>query len=46
MPAEELVKFLNTLRNFVPGYWRSRIDDVIGKMGGKIKPGTVDTRGW
>lgn len=37
MNADELVKFLNTLRNFVPGYWRMRIDEVITKMGGTVK---------
>jgi hypothetical protein len=36
MDAKELIKFLNTLRNFVPGYWRTRIEDVIRKMGGKV----------
>lgn len=46
MDPNELVKFLNTLRNFVPGYWRSRIDEVIQKMNGQVKQGTVDTRGW
>jgi hypothetical protein len=46
MSPEELVKFLNVLRNFVPGYWRSRIDEVIGKIGGRVKPGVVDNRGW
>jgi hypothetical protein len=46
MSAEELVRFLNTLRNFVPGYWRARVDEVIVKIGGQVKPGVVDNRGW
>ena len=37
MDARELIKFLNVLRNFVPGYWKSKIDEVIIKMGGQIK---------
>ena len=37
MDPNELVKFLNTLRNFVPGYWRTRIDEVIAKIGGTVK---------
>lgn len=36
MNPNELVKFLNTLRLFVSGYWRNRIDEVIRKMGGKV----------
>jgi len=38
MQAEELVYFLNTLKNFVPGYWRGRIEEVIMKLGGEVKP--------
>lgn len=37
MNANELVKFLNTLRNFVSGYWRGRIDEVIKQMGGTVR---------
>jgi hypothetical protein len=37
MNAEELVKFLNSLRLFVNDYWTGRIDKVIRKMGGKVK---------
>lgn len=37
MNPNELVKFLNLLRNYVPGYWRGRIDEVITKIGGTIK---------
>ena len=42
MNADELVKFLNTLKNFVPSYWKSRIEDVIRKMNGKVKKGVSD----
>ena len=42
MSAEELVKFLNVLRNFVQPYWRGRIDECIQKMGGKVKKGVAD----
>jgi len=37
MEPRELVKFLNVLRNFVNSYWRSKIDEVIIKIGGQIK---------
>jgi hypothetical protein len=37
MEGKDLVKFLNTLRCFVPSYWRTRIDEVIQKLGGKIR---------
>jgi hypothetical protein len=45
MSAEELIKFLNCLRNFVPPYWKDRIDHVIKSMGGKVKRGIVDYKG-
>jgi hypothetical protein len=35
--AHDLVKFLNTLKGFVPGYWRGRIEEVIKQMGGTVK---------
>ena len=38
MDVDELIKFLNVLRCFVPPYWRNRIDEVIVKMGGKVRP--------
>lgn len=37
MKPEELVRFLNTLRHFVNGFWRGKIDEVIQKMGGQVK---------
>ena len=37
MDPNELVKFLNLLRGYVPGYWRTRIDEVITKIGGTVK---------
>lgn len=37
MNPPELIKFLNTLKNFTPGYWRGRIEEVIVKLGGKPK---------
>lgn len=37
MDARELIKFLNTLRFYVPLYWKDRIDNVIRKMGGQVK---------
>ena len=37
MDPNELIKFLNLLRNYVPGYWRTRIDEVIVKIGGTVK---------
>lgn len=42
MNADELVKFLNTLRNFVSPYWKSRIEQVIVQMNGKVKKGVSD----
>ena len=42
MNPDELVKFLNVLRNFVPAYWKARIDDVIRKMNGTVKKGVSD----
>lgn len=42
MNADELIKFLNTLRNFVSPYWRGRIDEVIRKMNGQVKKGVSD----
>lgn len=38
MSAEELINFLNTLKNFVPGYWRGRIEEVIMRVGGQVRP--------
>jgi hypothetical protein len=38
MQVEELIYFLNNLKNFVPGYWRGRIEEVIIKLGGVVKP--------
>lgn len=35
MKPEELVKFLNVLKFYVPGYWKSRIEEVITKIGGR-----------
>jgi hypothetical protein len=35
MNAQELVKFLNVLKYYVPGYWKSRIEEVITKLGGQ-----------
>lgn len=37
MTPQELIKFLNVLRFYVPPYWRGRIDDVIRKIGGEVK---------
>lgn len=37
MTGNDLVKFLNVLKEFVPGYWKGRINDVIKQMGGTIK---------
>ena len=37
MSPEELVKFLNVLRYYVPPYWRDRIDHVIQRIGGQVK---------
>jgi hypothetical protein len=42
MNPDELVKFLNVLRNFVPPYWKDRIDHTIHKMNGKVRRGTAD----
>lgn len=36
MTGQELVKFLNTLKEFVPSYWKGRIESVIKEMGGKV----------
>lgn len=38
MTPEELINFLNTLKTFVPGYWRGRIEEVISKIGGQVRP--------
>lgn len=38
MSPEELINFLNTLKTFVPGYWRGRIEEVISKIGGQVRP--------
>jgi hypothetical protein len=37
MDAQELIKFLKVLRNAgcLGGYWRTRIDEVIVKVGGQ-----------
>jgi hypothetical protein len=37
MNPQELIKFLNALRHFVPAYWRGRIEEVIVKVGGQVK---------
>jgi len=37
MNGQELVRFLNTLKEFVPGYWKSRIENVIKQIGGTVK---------
>jgi hypothetical protein len=37
MNANEVVKFLNTLRHFVSGYWRGRIDQMIQQLGGTVR---------
>lgn len=37
MNPQELVRFLNTLRHFVPGYWKGKIEEVITKIGGQVK---------
>jgi hypothetical protein len=37
MNGNELVRFLNTLKEFVPGYWKGRIENVIKQMGGTVK---------
>lgn len=37
MDNKELIRFLNTLRFYVPPYWKDRIDVVIEKLGGKVK---------
>jgi len=37
MNGTEIVKFLNTMRNFVSGYWRGRIDEVIKQLGGSVR---------
>lgn len=42
MNANELIKFLNVLRVFVPPYWRGRVDEVITKLGGKVKNNSYD----
>lgn len=42
MSAEELVRFLNVLKNFVSPFWKSRIEQVIVKMNGKVKKGVSD----
>jgi hypothetical protein len=42
MNAEELIKFLNVLRNFVPPYWKDRIDHTIVQMNGQVRKGTAD----
>jgi len=36
MEAKELVKFLKVLRLYVAPYWRSRIEEIIVKIGGKL----------
>lgn len=33
MQADELVRFLSTLRTFVSSYWQGRIDEVINRIG-------------
>jgi hypothetical protein len=38
MSPEELVYFLNRLKNFVPAYWRGRVEEVIMKIGGEVRP--------
>lgn len=42
MNPEELVKFLNVLRNYVPPFWKDRIDQTIKQMNGQVKKGTSD----
>lgn len=42
MNPDELVKFLNALKNFVPPYWKARIEATIQRMNGKIKKGVSD----
>jgi len=37
MNGNELVRFLNTLKEFVPSYWKGRIENVIKQMGGTVK---------
>ena len=40
MNANDLVKFFNTLKEFVPSYWKGRIEQVIVQMGGKVRNGS------
>lgn len=37
MNPQELVKFLNVLKYYVPPYWKDRVEQVIDQIGGPNK---------